>query len=174
MVPSSLSSVFASAAAVGFCGSRSVVPPFALSRAVFSLVPQGVSVSVGCASGFDSVARVCFPAARVFSASAFGSGRASFALRSSAFVRSLAAVQGAVLFSAPAVAAPLGLVPSASSSACFCGLGSGSWASVAFAVGLGVSVVVWLPSPLVPPCSWGFVSFGGGFWGCVPSQLSLF
>jgi hypothetical protein len=170
----SLSSVFSSASAVGFCGSRSAVPPVSVSSAVFSLVCPGVPVSVGCARGFDALARGVFPGASVFSVASFGAGRGAFARRSVAFVRALSLSPGAVLFSAPGVSCPAGLVPSVSSSACFCGLGSGSWASVAFALGLGVRVVVWVPSSSFLPAGWGFVSLGSGFFSAVPSQGLLF
>jgi hypothetical protein len=36
--------------------------------------------------------------------------------------------------------------------------------------------LLWLPAGLVPPASWGFSSFGGGWFWWEPSaiQLSLF
>lgn len=155
---------FASASAVGFCGSRSSVPCSAVLSPCFSAVPPGVPLSVGCAPGFDSAVRSAFPSASVFSVSSFGSGRGAFARRSISFVQSLASSPGAVLVGAPACSCPAGLVPSASASVCFRGLGSGSWASLALARGLGVSLLVFLPSGVLPPVSWGFSCVGGGWW----------
>lgn len=149
---------------VGFSGSRSVVP-LVLSE-VLSGVASGSVVFVGCARGVDGAVRSALSgrcAVRVFRASAFGSGRAAFALRSAAFVRALAA-EGGVLFSFPGRACPVGLSVSADSRACFCGLGSGSWATLSFAAGLGVPCCVWLPAGLSVPVSWGLVPVGGGWW----------
>lgn len=168
------SSLFASVSSVGFCGSRSVVPPVSSLAPVFSAVPLSASVSVGCARGFDCFVRGCFPLARVFSVASFGSGRRAFARRSSAFVSALASSPAPLLVGAPAVSCPAGLFPSPSSSVCFRGLGSGSWASLALALGLGCRVLVFLPVGVVPPAGWGFVSSGGGWWFASPVQRSLF
>lgn len=145
-VPASLA-LFPSAAVavVGFSGSRRLPPPFApvVSGVVASVLAGGRSIAVGCAAGADAVVRSAAPSAVVFSASAFGAGRAAFARRSVALVRAVSAGgpgSGLVVF--PAAPCPPGLVASARSSACFCGLGSGSWASAAFAAGLGLPVVV--------------------------------
>ena len=162
-----LVSALSSASSVGFSGSRSALPPSSVWSSVVSSVPAGVSVLVGCAGGLDSSARVSFPSARVFHRSAFGSGRASFARRSSAVVASVLASGSGVWVSFPACPCPVGLLPSASSSACFCGLGSGSWASLAFAVGLGLPCFLWLPAGVAAPAGWGFVSLGfGWFFTC--------
>ena len=173
VLPSSVVSALSSASAVGFSGSRSVVP--SCFPAVVAAVPTGASVFVGCARGVDSAARVAFPGARVFAASSFGVGRGSFAARSVAFVRALLSA-GGLLLSFPSSACPVGLVPSASSSRCFCGAGSGSWASLAFAVGLGVPCLVFSPAGV--PASWGLSSLGSGWFSFVPApvpvQLSLF
>lgn len=166
-------SLVSSASAVGFSGSRSFTP-YSLEL-VAAAVPVGVPVFVGCAAGVDAAARGFFPGARVFSAASFGSGRGSFAGRSVAVVRAVAAVGGLwVCF--PSGRCPAGLAPSASSSRTFCGAGSGSWASLAFAAGLGLPCLVWC---FAPPAVWGFVSLGGGWWfRCAPVpagvQLSLF
>lgn len=167
-------SVVSSASAVGFSGSRFEFVPYSV-RLVAAAVPAGVPVFVGCASGVDAAVRGFFPGARVFSASAFGSGRGSFAARSAACVRAVSAA-GGLWVSFPSRPCPAGLAPSASSSRAFCGSGSGSWASLAFAVGLGVPCLVWC---VAPPAAWGFVSLGGGWWfRCAPVpvgvQLSLF
>lgn len=177
-LPSAVSELLSSAPAVGFSGSRSVVP-----AACAEVVPAVCSpVLVGCARGVDAAFRAAFPSARVFSASSFGSGRGSFAGRSSAFVRALH-LSGGVLVSFPSPGSfPSGLVPSPSSSRCFSGLGSGSWASLALAVGLGVPCAVFLPpGEPVPagfsvPSVWCARSVGGGWWVCQPRavQLSLF
>ena len=174
VLPPVVSSLLGGASCVGFAGSRSALPPVAVSSLVFSAVSASASVSVGCAGGFDFSVRAAFPSAVVWRASQFGRGRSSFARRSVAFVRSLSASGSAVLFSAPAVACPVGLVPSASASRCFCGLGSGSWAGVAFAVGLGLPVVLFLPAGVVPPASFSFFHAGGGFFVFRPSQGVLF
>lgn len=172
-LPSSVSSLVSSAPAVGFSGSRSFVPYSV--ELVAAAVSAGVPVFVGCAAGVDAAARGFFPGARVFSAASFGSGRGSFAGRSVAVVRAVAAAGGLwVCF--PSGVCPSGLAPSASSSRAFCGAGSGSWASLAFAVGLGVPCLVWC---FAPPVVWGFSSLGDGWWfrsAPIPVgvQLSLF
>ena len=162
---------FAVRSSVGFCGSRHLVRVPSVVSAVFSSVPAGASVSVGCARGLDSLVRSAFPSAVVFRASSFGVGRSSFVRRSVAFVSCLASSPAPVLVCVPACACPVGLVPSPSSSACFCGLGSGSWASAALAVGLGVPVLVWLPSGVLPPVGWGFVSVSSGWFLCLPPSF---
>jgi hypothetical protein len=176
-LPSAVSELLSSAPAVGFSGSRSVVP-----AACAEVVPAVSSpVFVGCARGVDAAFRAAFPSARVFSAASFGSGRGSFAARSSALVRALH-LSGGVLVSFPSPGSfPSGLVPSPSSSRCFSGLGSGSWATLALAVGLGVPCAVFLGSGSVPagfsvPSVWCARSVGGGWWVCQPRavQLSLF
>jgi len=167
MVPSSVSSVLASASLVGFSGSRSSVP--SVARPVAALVSG--RVFVGCARGVDSFFRVCFPSAQVFSVS--GSSRGAFAARSISFVQSLAA-SGGVLVSFPSSPCPVGLLPSSSGSRAFSGFGSGSWASLAFAVGRGVRCFVFAPFGV--PSGWGFSPCGGGWFSFVPCgyQLGLF
>lgn len=171
VVPSVVSAFLAGCSSVGFSGSRSALPAPAVSSALFACVPASASVSVGCARGFDSAVRACFPASVVWSASSFGRGRSAFARRSASFVSALAVAPAPVLVSAPAVACPAGLVPSRFSSRCFAGFGSGSWAGVALAVGLGVPVVLFLPAGVVPPASFGFVGCGGGFFLFRPPAL---
>lgn len=160
-----VSRLLSCALAVGFSGSRSLSCPVAVRavRSAVAAVPAGVPVSVGCARGVDALVRRLRPGARVFRARSFGSGRAAFARRSVACVRSVA-VAGGVWVSFPGRACPAGLVPSACSSACFCGSGSGSWASAALAAGLGVPVLLWLPAGVSAPAGWGFVAGGGGWW----------
>ena len=176
-VPPAVVSVFARSGAVGFSGSRSLAP--AVCAPVAAVVARlGLPVFVGCAGGVDAAFRGFFPGASVLSAASFGSGRGSFAARSVACVRSVAAAGsgpagsflGGLWVSFPSGPCPGGLVPSASSSRCFSGSGSGSWASAAFAVGSGLPVLVF---GFCPP--WGFVSLGGGWWfsGWPASQLSL-
>ena len=155
---------FCQAVVVGFSGCRFAVPPPSVFSSVVACVPRSASVLVGCAFGVDGLVRASFPGAVVFSASSFGRGRASFALRSSACVVSVACSPRSVWVSFPGVPCPAGLRPSSSSSACFCGLGSGSWASLAFAVGLGVRSLVWLPLGVPCPAGWGFRSLGGGWF----------
>lgn len=151
-----------SSSVVGFSGSRSVVPPVLPS--LFPLV--GGSVFVGCASGVDAVVRGAFPSASVFRASS-RSPRALVA-RSVGFVRALSSV-GGVLLSFPSGSCPSCVVPSSS----WCGGGgSGSWASLALALGSGVFCLVWLPSGVVPPASFGLcrasLGSGGAWWVSLP------
>lgn len=174
-----VSRVLSSASAVGFSGSRSApcaASAAAIARAV-AAVPVGVPVSVGCAGGIDELVRSLRPGVRVFSVSSVGfSGRGAFARRSQLCVESVA-VPGGVWVSFPSGACPAGLLPSASAARCFSGFGSGSWASLAFAAGLGVACLVFLPSGVVAPIGWGFVSGGGGWFfrpAVVAAQLSLF
>ncbi|MGF1566855.1 MAG: hypothetical protein ACFCVD_02070 [Nodosilinea sp.] len=161
---------------LGFSGSRR---PCAVSlaalRGLAGLVAPGVAVVTGCAPGIDQAARLTFPAAQVFRAAAFGSGRGAFAARSVACVRAVAAA-GGLWVSFPAGPCPAGLVPSGRSSRCFCGTGSGTWASLAFAVGLGLPCLVFLPPGVLPPVGWGLQSLGGGWFHAAPPvvQGSLF
>ena len=157
-------------AVVGFSGGRrlpSVFRPLVAGVAA-GVAGAGRSVVVGCAGGADCFVRSAVPAAAVFRAASFGSGRAAFAARSVALVRAVAAGgpgSGLVVF--PAAPCPPGLFPSPRSGACFCGLGSGSWASAAFAAGLGVRVVVFPCgfSALPPWGSWRPLAgaWSGGF-----------
>jgi len=166
-LPAAVVSALGGAFAVGFSGSRSVVPPaFAAAAAA---VPPSVPVLVGCASGVDRAARAAFPAAVVFSA-ARSCGPGAFAARSVSFVSALSRRVSPVLLSFPSGPCPSGLVPSAVSSRCFCGLGSGSWASLAFAAGLGVACFVWLPACALPAPSWLFPLGGGWFSVCPPAS----
>ena len=176
----SLSSWFSPASAVGFSGSRSVVPEAAVSLAV-SLLPSGVPVSVGCASGVDKFVRSLLSSSGVrflsfsVSSGAFGVGRGAFAARSIACIRSVSSEGLWVSF--PSTPCPSGLFPSSAPSRCFCGLGSGSWASLAFAVGSGIPSLVFLGS-LPCPAGWELFPVSGspgwfGFWPS-SSQLSLF
>ncbi len=160
-------------AVVGFSGGRRLPAAFRplVSGVVGAVLSGGRSVAVGCAGGADAFVRAAAPGAVVFSAAAFGSGRASFARRSAALVASVAAGgpgSGLVVF--PSAPCPAGLLPSPRSSACFCGLGSGSWASAAFAAGLGLPVVVFPCgfSALPPWCAWRPLSgaWSGGFLFC--------
>jgi hypothetical protein len=164
VLPPVLVSAISSASAVGFSGSRSCGPLPSVWGSVVSAVRPASVVAVGCASGLDCFARVSFPGASVFRASAFGRGRSSFARRSVALVSWVAAFSSPVFLSFPAVSCPAGLAPSAVPGRCFSGLGSGSWASLAFAVGSGVPCFVWLPVGVAVPAGWGFVSLGGGWW----------
>ena len=149
---------------VGFSGSRRVVP--AVLPSVLRGVGSSSVVLVGCARGVDAAVRGGLSGRcrlRVFRAATFGSGRASFARRSAALVRSVV-WSGGCLFVFPASRCPAGLVPSAVARACFAGFGSGSWASAALAAGLGGRVCLWLPPVFSVPASWGFRPVGGGWW----------
>ena len=189
----SLSSFVCSFGSVAFSGSRHLGSSASVSCRAFLpvLASFSGSVSVGCASGVDSLVRSAFPSASVFSVSSFLVGgrvaRASFAKRSAALVASCASARGLL------VAFPLGACPSSVRvSSTFGGGGSGSWGSVALAVGLGCSVLVVLPSgssspvvahhfpaPSALASRFRFVGVapcGGALWLStpVPVQLSLF
>ena len=174
-LPPVLLARLASAPALGFSGSRSVVPPV-LSPVVALAASASVPVLVGCAGGVDGYIRTAFVGMsdRLWLFEVEGEGRGAFAARSIRFVNSLWQSQG-VLFSVPSSACPVGLVPSMRSDRCFCGAGSGSWASLAFAAALGISCFVFLDS-LPAPAGWGLISLGDGWWWSypAPSQLSLF
>ena len=137
----------------GFSGGRHLVSgsASAVRLSIYFLLSQA-TVSVGCASGIDSLVRSLVTASsiNIFQASKFGSGRASFARRSIACVKYVKSQSGLWL-SFPSKACPVGLVPYSNSRRCFCGLGSGSWASLAFAIGLGIPCLVWLPAGVQPP-----------------------
>lgn len=163
-LPASVVRLLSSFRSFGFCGSRSLVPPAPVWASVVAAVPAAAPVSCGCVGGLCGLARASFPAASVFRASSFGSGRSSFARRSVALVRSVAASPSPVWVSFPAVPCPPGLAPSSAPGRCFSGAGSGSWASLCFAAGSGVPVLLFLPAPFVPPASFGFVSLGAGWF----------
>ena len=160
-------SLFPTPAVVGFSGGRRLPVAFRplVSGVVAAVLAAGRSVAVGCVGGADLFVRSAAPGALVFSASSFGSGRAAFAARSVALVRTVAAGgpgSGFVVF--PAALCPSGLSPSASPAVCFCGLGSGSWASAALAAGLGVPLVVF-PCGFSGLPAWGrWVPAGSGLW----------
>ena len=173
-VPASVLSLVGGAGAVGFSGSRSVVPLCLAS--VCSAVSPRAFVAVGCASGVDAAVRASVVGCAVFSAASFSasSWAGRLVLRSAAVVRCVASASsragGSVFVVFPSSVCPRGLAPSSSVSGCFSGLGSGSWASAAFAAGLGVPLLVFAPFG-VP--SWGFSSLGSGWWLLAPSP-SLF
>lgn len=173
-VPASVLALVGGAGAVGFSGSRSVVP--ACLGSVCAAVSPRALVAVGCAGGVDAAVRVSVLGASVFSAASFSasSWAGRLVLRSAAVVRFVASASsragGSVFVVFPSAVCPAGLVPSPVVSACFAGFGSGSWASAAFAAGLGVPLLVF--SPVGVP-SWGFVSFGSG-WFLLPASPSLF
>jgi len=162
MLPATVSSILASAAVVGFSGSRAPTPA---SLAAVQLVAAGLTpampVVVGCAVGVDQHAKQLMPHACVFRASAYGSARSAYAMRSIACVQACA---GGVWCSFPAGPCPTGLRPSSSSSACFNGSGSGTWASLAYAIGSGCAPVVFLPLSIVPPAAFGLVGTGQGWY----------
>ena len=181
LVVVSLSPVFSRFPAVGFSGSRSVVPP-ALFLA-FAAVPPSASVFVGCAAAVDGSARSAFPRASVFRASSFvaSSFAGRLALRSAACVRAVSSASG-LWVSFPGRGCPRSLVPCASP---FGGSGSGSWASLALAVFLRVPSVLFLPAGVPFPPAWrsrcvcsllGFAPCGGVFFllSPLPVAPSLF
>lgn len=182
----SLSSFVCSFPSLAFSGSRVLGSSASVSCRAFLpvLASFSGSVSVGCASGVDSLVRSSFPSASVFRVGSFAVGgrvsRSSFALRSSALVHSCAS-SGGLLVAFPLGACPVGVRVSAS----FGGCGSGSWGSVALAVGLGCSVLVVLPASSSVACfsalgsrfaCVGVAPCGGSLWLSVPApvQLALF
>jgi hypothetical protein len=175
-VPASVLALVAGAGAVGFSGSRSVVP--ACLSAVCGAVSPSAFVAVGCARGVDCAVRSLVVGASVFSASSFAasSWAGRLVARSAAVVAACVAAGsgragGSLFVVFPSSACPSGLVPSASVSRCFRGLGSGSWASAALAAGSGASVLVF--SPFGVPSGWGFSPLGGG-WFLLSAAPSLF
>jgi len=165
---------------VGFCGSRHLPLSFSplVAAVVGAVQSDGLHVAVGCARGADSFVRHAAPGARVFRASAFGSGRGAFAARSAALVRAVAgsggALTGFVLTPCPAGVVPARSWRSGSHP-------SGSWSALALAVGLGLSVFVfWCRQGLAVLPGWGgsWVAVASGpFAGAfqfVPAQLALF
>lgn len=181
-VPPAVSSVVASASAVGFSGSRVAAPGAAAAlSAVAALVPPDASVSVGCARGVDSLARGLFPGASVFSvvSGRWGRGRGAFAGRSSACVRSVA-VPGGVWVSFPASPCPPGLSPSSSSSRVFGGFASGSAVVSRACLGSGGSVCGLVAVGCFGPrwlglgfCWWWLVGFFPAFCCAVVFVLVL-
>ncbi len=170
---------------VGFCGSRSLPPSWGgcVAAAVAGVERAGSGVAVGCAAGADALVRSAAPGALVFSVASgrFGSGRSSFARRSVALVRAVAASgAGAAFAGFVSSSCPAGLLPSRSWRAGACV--SGSWSALALAVGLGLPVFVFRCAPgVVLPSAWGSwarVSVGAfaGAWRLSPaaSQPVLF
>lgn len=138
----------------GFTGSRfPLVSSLTAVHSVIKKLPPAVSVLVGCASGIDKVIRSSIPSALVFSAASYpaSSVRASFALRSIAFIKALAVSPAPVLLAFPSGICPAGLSPASDSLNCFNGSGSGTWASVCYAAGLGVPVFVFMPAGIHAP-----------------------
>jgi hypothetical protein len=189
MLPAPVSSILASAAVVGFSGSRA---PATASLAAVQLVavavglaPTPPAIIVGDAVGIDQHVAGLLPQARVFRASAYrsaNSARSVYAMRSIACVRAVAGFAHAVpsvWASFPAGPCPAGLHPSSSSAACFNGSGSGTWASLAYAIGSGIAPLVFLPpvaagpAPAVPPASFGLVSVGQGWYVAAQSVGQL-
>jgi hypothetical protein len=161
---------------IGFSGARKPAPAsLAALKWLSRYVLPSASVMVGCAPGIDQSVRAAFPTAQVFEASRFGTGRGSFAARSIACVRSVAAHNG-LWVSFPAASCPAGLLPSGKSSKAFCGAGSGTWASLAFAVGCGLPCLVYLPPGISAPIGWELQPIGNGWQQHQPQvdQLSLF
>lgn len=132
-------------------------------------------VLTSCGSGAPALVRAAFPGCRVFSASQFsGLGRRAFAARAALMVRSLAALESPLWVCFPLVACPSGVAPSRTWVSC----GSGSWSECSMAAGLGCSVLIFLPSGVVPPRSFGSwspvsafpIAIGRGAWWFRPAQ----
>lgn len=138
----------------------------------------GPQVLTSCGRGAPALARSAFPACRLFSASEFsGLGRAAFAARAALMVRSLASQPSPLWVCFPGVSCPPGVAPSRRWAPC----GSGSWSECSLAAGLGCAVLVFLPSGVVPPRSFGAwspvsASAGGAWWfrAAPAPQASLF
>jgi hypothetical protein len=176
MLPATVSSILASAAIVGFSGSRTPTPvSLAAVQLVAAVLAPAMPVIVGDARGIDQHAAGLLPQARVFRASAYRSphsARSAYAMRSIACVQACA---GGVWCSFPARPCPAGLRPSSSSATCFNGSGSGTWASLAFAIGSGCTPIVFLPAGIVPPAAFGLVNASHGWYVAAQSvgQLSF-
>lgn len=159
--------------AVGFCGARSLLPPLSSSLAS-AAAAAGLPVLATCASGPSRLALAAAGSAGVCFPVQFP-GRAGFASRAQAFIRSLASHPRPLLVSFPSRPCPPACHPSRS----WCSCGSGTWSETALAVGLSVPVVLFLPPGVHPP-GWGafsFVSsglFAGGWVLFPPRQPSLF
>lgn len=147
---------------VGFTGSRSLAAHYQslVSQVVGSFAARSVPLVVGCAAGADQFVRLAAPQARVFYASGYGTGRASFARRSMAMVQAVAASgPGGQLIGFVSAPCPAGLrIQSATPTRAFAGFGSGSWATLSYAASLGLPIsVYWCgpgPAPVMP-VSWG-------------------
>ena len=152
---------------VGCSRRPSACSGVAASAFVSSLRRSGVaasSVLTSCGAGAPSAVAAAFPGCQFFSASApafCGLGRAAFAARAAALVRTLAASPSPLWVCFPGGVCPAAAVPSRSWGSC----GSGSWSECALAAGLGVPVLVFLPVGVVPPSGWGSWSSLGGFLG---------
>jgi len=159
-----------SSPAVGIGGSRApgAASLTALQR-VLQLIPSATPVFTGCATGIDAAVQSARPGAHVFRASSSQPG--ALAGRSIRCVRAVAHAGGCWV-SFPGQACPSGVQPSSSALACFCGGGSGSWAALALAAGLGCPCLVFLPSGVTPPASFGLRALGQGwFWQSGRGQL---
>lgn len=159
------------------CGRAACVSAAASFCAALAALPSRPAVAVGCVSGVSAVCRAAFGAPGAVSAPARGGcvspaaglsvwavgsagfgaavGRAAFAARSLAFVRSVAAAGGCFVSFLPGPCPP-GVSPSAP----FSGGGSGSWGSAAAALAAGCASLAFLPAS-VP----GFASSFPARWG---------
>jgi len=169
-----IASTLKAAPAAGISGTRRPSPATAAALTCISgRLPAGVQVFTGCAPGVDQLARSLFPAAAVLEASRFGQSRGSFAARSIACVQAVRAA-GGVWLSFPGSYCPPGLAPTSKASQAFSGFGSGTWASLALAAGLGLPCLVFCPTGLSFPSSWGFQFAGqapatrSGIWYWFP------
>lgn len=158
----------------GFGGSRSGSAGCLAACAQFAAqVPAGAQVVTTCGRGAPAVIRAAFPAAQVFTASQFsGIGRAAFAARAAAMVRSLAGSPSPLFVCFPGCPCPASLRRPGRS---WQSSGSGSWSECAMCAGLGVPVAVFLPAGVQPPASWGSWSPAGAGWFLFsPPTLTLF
>jgi len=104
-----------------------------------------------------------------------GLGWAAYAARAAAMIRALAVAPSPLWICFPAGACTVAAAGGVGRSWFSCG--SGSWSECRMAAGLGVSVLVFLPSGVVPPGQWGAWSFvgasAGGRWfllaSCAPA-----
>jgi len=155
-LPPSVASILKAAAAAGFSGTRRPASAtVAAVQAASSALAPGVQVFTGCAAGVDALSRSLFPSAAVFAAAQFGRSRGSFAARSIACVQAVRAA-GGLWLAFPSGPCPAGLLPTPRPGQAFGGFGSGTWASLALAAGLGLPCLVFCPSGVSVPSSWGF------------------
>lgn len=157
----------------GFGGSRSGSPACLAACTQFAAqVPAGAQVVTTCGRGAPAVIRAAFPAAQVHTAAQFtGIGRAAFAARAAAMVRSIAGSPSPLFVCFPGCPCPASLRPGRS----WQSSGSGSWSECAMCAGLGVPVLVFLPAAIQPPPGWGsWQPAGTGWFLLSPSAPTLF
>lgn len=160
-VPLGLPPILAASGALGISGSRA---PDAGSLAALGdlaeLWGRSRPVLVGDQRGIDAAAQQRWPRAGVFRRT--GEKPAELIARSIRMLDALGQLERPLLAALPAKACPARIAPAdrwvSGETA------SGTWSTAALAVGRGIALLLWLPSPLWPPASWGLRYLGGGWW----------